>query len=160
MATDPLPPHGTSPSGSSGSSGVPTPEEVDALVVESRSAVNKLGVQALWRSVLGMRQWYFVGAANDPADPEAIEPVVALVDGAPRLLAFTDEARAEAFAAKRAREKGVEPVVLHMEVPDALDYGNSLIQARVAGYLFNSGAHAFQGSFEDVFNAWKRRREG
>lgn len=138
------------------SSGSPNPEEFDALVIASRNAVNKLGVQALWKAVLALPSWYFAGAATDLAEPDALEPIVANVEGVPRLLAFTDEVRAEAFADWRTRIKGVTTSVLHMETADAIAYGNSLIQARISGYLVNSGMHSFEASFEDVSNMYKK----
>ena len=78
--------------------------DFDALADGARSAVNKTGEHTLWKAVMALPAWYFVG---DRAGDEA-EPLVAAVDGEPHLLAFTDPERAGAFSRYRAAQRGGE----------------------------------------------------
>lgn len=140
---------------------IPSPDQIDDLAHASRSVVNKMGVHALWKAVLALPEWYFVGSQADPNDPDSLEPIIAAVEGTPRLIAFTDENRAEAFGKARARAKGSDGAVLSMDVPSAIEYGMSIVKSgpagsKVAGFLFNTGEYAFQASFEDVRNYHKQ----
>ncbi len=123
--------------------------DVDALVEESRTAVNKMGEQRLWKAVLALPEWYFV--ADQPGDEG--EPLIATIEGHPYVLAFTDEERASAFAASRAARKG-EPAapVLSMEVADAVGYLRSLIDHNVIGAHFNNGKYSFGASTEKLID--------
>ena len=115
--------------------------DFDALVEQSRSAVNKLGEQALWRAAAGLEAWFFIGQGHG----DDAEPMVASLNGRPTLLAFTDEDRALEFAKRRAQAKGgsIAPI-LAMDVPDAAAYAATLREAGVEGVLFNSGAYSFE----------------
>ena len=45
-------------------------DDFDALVEQSRSAINKLGHQALWKAAMALESWYFLGQGHaDDAEP-------------------------------------------------------------------------------------------
>ncbi|GJQ29878.1 MAG: hypothetical protein HBSAPP03_17620 [Phycisphaerae bacterium] len=132
-------------------------QDIDALVEASQNGVNKTAEQSLWRTVLNLREWYFVarGAGDDA------EPVIGALEGKSALLVFTDEERAAMFAKRRnmrasdargsARDAGsMEGMVLTMDVPDALAYCEDLANAGVEWALFNNGGYSFQCSLIDL----------
>ncbi len=128
--------------------------DFDQLVEDSRDARNRLGQQALWKAVMSLDQWFFV--ADQSGDDG--EPIVAAFEDKPHLLAFTDEARATAFAEARAAKRGDEPTpLLTMEVPDAAEYVRSIAK-HVAGVLFNTGENGFAATPTAVYDAYNRNK--
>lgn len=116
-----------------------TDPDFDGLVEASWNAQNKLGEQAVWRATLGLSRWYFVlGESGE-------DPMFGAVEGRPYLIAFTDEPRAEAFAARLGEQRQSDPPgVVHMDVPDAVAYIEGLKDQGVDGVLFNSGGFSYQ----------------
>lgn len=129
--------------------------DFDALVDESRSAVNKTGHQTLWKATVGLESWFFVGQGHG----DDAEPMVASLEGRPTLLAFTDEDRAMEFAKKRAQAKGgsIGPI-LNMDVPDAVEYFAQLRDLGVEYVLFNNGAYSFESGLTGVLDMFQRYR--
>ena len=127
--------------------------DFDALADGARSAVNKTGEHTLWKAVMGLPAWYFVG---DRAGDEA-EPLVAAVENEPHLMAFTDPERAGAFSRYRAAQRGGDATgVLNMDVPDAVEYCRALMPTKIEGVLFNHGAHSFQAGLSSVIDMYTR----
>ena len=127
--------------------------DFDALVEASHSGVNKTGEQALWKAAMSLSEWYFV-ARNAGDDPE---PLIGAVEGAPHLIAFTDEQRAQEFASRRPASKvAADAPILCMDVPDAVDYCKQLMETQVEGLLFNSGKYAFQAGLSRIVDMWGR----
>ena len=113
--------------------------DIDALAVAARNIVNKVGEQALWEAVVALEQWYFVGVGEG----EDLMPMVAMFDGRPQLIAFTDEERASEFASASGTRKGRGPLpVLNMEPLEAVEY---LVELKdvVHGIGFNPGETGF-----------------
>src|SRR3954471_7352632 len=131
--------------------------EVDALAQAARSAHNRMGEQNLWRAVLTLPVWYFIAQGEG----ENAEPMVASVEGKPRLLAFTDEDRAEAFTRHlEAKKGGPRPGLLEMDVADAVDYGQELERAGVESILFNTGEYGFSCSMTQLRDMHSRYIRG
>jgi hypothetical protein len=128
--------------------------ELDALAEAARSVQNKVGEQQLWKTVMGLRVWYFIAQGEG----DDAEPMVASVEGRPRLLAFTDEDRAEAFARHIEGKRGTRPGLLEMDVPDAVEYAQELESLDVESVLFNSGEHGFSCSMTRLREVWDRYR--
>lgn len=130
-------------------------DDFDALVEQSRSAVNKLGHQALWKAAMALDAWYFLGQGHG----DDTEPMVAALEGRPTLLAFTDEDRAVDFAKRRAQAKGGSMApILNMDIPDAVEYCKQLRDLGVDGVLFNSGAYSFDSGLTAVMDMFGRYR--
>jgi hypothetical protein len=128
-------------------------DDFDGLVEQSRSAVNKLGHQALWKQAMALEAWYFVGQGHG----DDAEPMVASLEGRPTLLAFTEEERALDFAKRRAQTKGgnIAPI-LSMETADAVDYCKQLRDLGVDSVLFNSGAYSFESGLTGIVDMFGR----
>ena len=60
----------------------------------------------------------------------------------PHLLVFTEHARAESFATRRAGQRGGEAIVLEMTPAEALGYAEMMLEHGVTGLHFNDGDHA------------------
>jgi len=117
-----------------------TDSEMDALAHASRNVQNKTGEQNLWKAVLTLPGWYFIGQGKG----EDVEPLVARVGGRPTLMAFTSEDRAEAFSRHlAAKQSGAKPEVLNMDVADAVEYCQQLFELGVETVQFNSGDYGF-----------------
>src|SRR5262245_30305422 len=113
-------------------------EDMDALSRAARNAHDELGERRLWRAVLDLPAWYFIGLG------EACEPYVVSVEGWPRLLTFTKRERADTFARWMEEGQGIaRPRVLEMSVSEALDCAHGLLSYDVESVLFNPGEHAF-----------------
>ena len=114
--------------------------EIDALAHASRNVQNKTGEQNLWKAVLKLPAWYFVAQGSG----EDVEPLVARVGSRPTLLAFTSEGRAEAFTRHlEGKQGGPRRGVLDMEIADAVEYCQQLLEAGVETIHFNSGDYEF-----------------
>jgi len=130
--------------------------DFDALVEDSRDAHNRTGLQALWRTAIGLPEWYFVA---DQSGDDA-EPIVAAFDDKPHLLVFTDEARATAFSEARAAKRESDPTpTLSMTVAEASDYIRTMAN-HVAGVLFNTGENGFAATPTAVVDAFNRYKPG
>ncbi|RMH10400.1 MAG: hypothetical protein D6695_11480 [Planctomycetota bacterium] len=129
--------------------------DFDQLVAEAQFGQSKTGEHALWKAALTLDRWYFLGAGQD----DDVEPMFAQHDGKTHLLAFTDEDRAQAMAEQLEQRSGSRPAILHMDVPDAIDYLRVLDEdGQVAGVHFNNGAHAFGESLVNIIEMSKRYR--
>lgn len=129
--------------------------DFDALVAQAQFGQSKTGEHDLWKAALALDHWYFLGQGEG----DEVEPVFAKHDGRTHLIAFTDEDRAEAAAGFQEQRTGVRPPVLHMDVPDAIDYLRVLDQdGQVAGVHFNNGLHAFSASLVQIIDMSKRYR--
>ncbi|MEM7621984.1 MAG: hypothetical protein AAF235_02135 [Planctomycetota bacterium] len=115
--------------------------DFDALAFDASSGVNKTGETAFIRAAGALAAWHFVGV-DTPEEPGEYTPLIAAIAGEPHLLAFTDAGRAESFAARRATQRGGEPMTLHMDGPDAIEYCRALAEQGVWGVHFNDGDHA------------------
>lgn len=111
--------------------------DFDALSIEANDARNKMGERAYVQAALSLDAWWFIGVG--PADE--LEPLIAAGSEGPRLLVFTDEARAEGYRDHLAA-KGKPGTVLHMEVADAVAYCDTLREHNVASAHFNDGGAA------------------
>ncbi|MBI1190420.1 MAG: hypothetical protein GC200_07050 [Tepidisphaera sp.] len=141
--------------------------DFDELVERSRMIANKLGEQALWKAAVSLESWYFLGAG--PEGDEA--PAIGSLEGKPFVLVFTDQDRASDFGrrqnmrrsdargASRSAEE-MDPLVMNMDLPDAIDYMRQLKDAGVEGALFNSGAYAFQSSLIELIDRYERASRG
>lgn len=113
--------------------------DFDALSHAARNIANRAALHDLWKSALGLPDWYFV--ATDDSDDA--QPVIGISDGKPHLLAFTDEQRAAEFSAIRAKKRGHSATsILSMSVDDAVDYLHDL-REQVDGIVMNSGEYGF-----------------
>ena len=127
--------------------------DFDGLVEASWNAQNKLGEQAVWHAALGLDRWYLVLGES------GTDPMFGAVEGRPYLIAFTDEPRAEAFAAKLSEQRNTPaPGVVHMDIPEAIDYIDSLKDQGVDGVLFNSGGFSFQAGCIAITDMHRRGR--
>mgnify|MGYP001168701824 CR=1 FL=1 len=111
--------------------------DFDALAVQARDARNKMGERAYIQAALALDAWYFIGVASAD-DPDEPEPLIVRASGGPRLLVFTDEARAEGYRDHLAA-KGKPGVVLHMDTPDAVGYCQALREHGIGEAHFNDG---------------------
>lgn len=129
--------------------------DFDALVTQARFGQSKTGEHDLWKAALALDHWYFLGQGEG----DEVEPVFAKHDGQTHLLAFTDEDRANAMAEQTEQITGRRPSILHMDVPDAIDYFRVLDQdGAVAGVHFNNGQFAFAESLVHVVDMSTRYR--
>lgn len=111
--------------------------DFDELSIAANDARNKVGERAYIQAALSLDAWYFIGVGPE----DELEPLIAAGTEGPRLLVFTDEARAEGYRDHLAA-KGKPGTVLHMEVPDAVEYCNMLREHNVASAHFNDGGAA------------------
>lgn len=131
------------------------PIDFNLLVASAQFGQSKTGDHELWKAALTLEHWYFLGSG----DGDEAEPIFAQHDGKTQLLAFTDEDRADAMASQHQARTGSRPVVLHMDVPDAIDYLRVLDgDGKVAGVHFNNGQHAFGDSLVNIIQMSKRYR--
>lgn len=129
--------------------------DFDRLVAQARLAHSKAGEHELWKAAVNLDRWYLLG--HGQADD--LEPIFAQHEGRTHLLAFTDLERADAQADLLEQRTGSRPAVLHMDVPDAIDYLRTLDEAGlVAGVHFNNGLHAFAESLVNIIEMSKRYR--
>lgn len=129
--------------------------DFDLLVAQAQFGQSKTGEHELWKAAVTLDHWYFLGQGEG----DDVEPVFAKHDGKTHLLAFTDEEHADAQAAQQEQRTGSRPVVLHMDVPDAIDYLRVLDKdGKVAGVHFNNGLHAFAESLVNIIEMSKRYR--
>lgn len=127
--------------------------DFDGLVLAGQMGQNRVAEQDLWKAVLRLPAWYFVA---DSAGDDA-QPVIGALEGRPYLIAFTDEDRAERFAADRGRKRASDPTpVLHMDVSDAVAYCQDLSQENVEGILFNNGGYSFHARMSQVIDMHSR----
>jgi hypothetical protein len=114
--------------------------EIDALAEASRNIQNKTGEQSLWKAVLNLPTWFFLAQGEG----DDVEPMVGAFGPQKKLLAFTSEERAEAFAKHLAKKGGHQPGILEMDVPSAVEYCQQLFDAKVPYVLFNNGDYGFE----------------
>lgn len=113
--------------------------DFDALAVEANDARNKMGERTYVQAALSLDSWWFLGVSPPgEVDPE---PLIASGSEGPRLLVFTDEARAEGYR-DHLSKKGMTGVVMHMDVPEAVEYCGVLREHNVASAHFNDGGSA------------------
>lgn len=125
--------------------------DFDVLVENARMGQSKEGEHALWRAAFGLPVWFFLGVGEG----EDMQPLCAVSNGLVQLLAFTDEERADAAAAARGDKEPA--VVVHMDVPEAIEYCRQLDQSeQVSGVFFNNGAYGFGASLLHVIERHKR----
>ncbi len=127
--------------------------EFDSLVLGSQMGQNKSGDHALWQAAVMLEQWYMLGVGEG----DDLSPMFAKHEGKTHLLAFTEEERAEAMAEETEKQTGMPAAILHMEVPDAIEYLRALDEdGQVAGVHFNNGMFAFGDSLVNIIEAYKK----
>lgn len=115
--------------------------DFDALAVVAHDGSKRLvGEREFVRAALSIEAWYMIGVAA-PDTPDELEPLIAQVQQAPHLVAFTDEDRAAGFARSQAAKvsKAEAAPVLHMSPSDAVGYLQRLRELGVQGVHFNDG---------------------
>jgi len=128
-------------------------DKFDEMVLGSQMAQSKAGEHALWKDAFALECWFMLGIGEG----EDLEPMFAQYEGKTHLLAFTDGERAEAMAGTLEEKSGHRPTVLHMEVPDAIEYLRALDEdGQVAGAHFNNGDFAFGASLVNIIDMFER----
>ena len=124
-------------------------DKFDEMVLGSQMAQSKAGEHALWKEAFALECWFMLSIGEG----EDLEPIFAQYEGKTHLLAFTDGERAEAMAKAHEQRIGRRPSVLHMEVPDAIEYLQALDEGgQVAGVHFNNGDFAFGASLVSIID--------
>jgi hypothetical protein len=108
--------------------------QIRDFVAQARSEPSTENIEALWHAVFMLKGWYFL-PAEDVEGPS--HPTVAMIDGQPWIIAFTNVRRLKAFARQQGRM--AEDGEVHLLVLDPADSMEKILAVRdsVVGVVFN-----------------------
>ncbi len=109
----------------------------EAYDLESGETKSMQALDALWRAVFELENWYFITL---PEPDKAMYPLVGVIDGLNWFYAFTDEALLQQFARKENlvdEEKGA--YLISVPTKDILPWLEEVRANGVYGIRFNQG---------------------
>ena len=126
--------------------------DFDHLAAEAQQSQSQDAMAQLWGAVYALPAWNFVARGALPD----VTPFVGVVDGKPMVLAFTDRARADAFARRQGfTDPDGNSSILSLSVQSVVELVPAYQAQGVFGILFNTGSHGF---FAPLTNLSRMRR--